>query len=386
MILLIMLSTSAHSAEYFLEPAVNIRTFADDNVRLSTDESDVVGGAVTEGSMNIGVRNPRTRLNLKPSLKISRLTQDVGLDTEDVKLDINAIHLPAERLQLTFDANLAEESIGAREVNVTGLTFDEVSKETTVVSPAVTYFLDDRNSVRFAYNYRDVFFEDAQRLGLTNFTFQQASIIYQRSLTERSSLDLQYSHSVFEVPDAGSQTDSNSIRAGFTHAWNETLTLSAGAGMIFSDSEFDISTPFGVLPGEESVSGSLFDLSLDRNFETMNISAGLTRSVSPGARGDLDVRDTWTMNLDRQFSDRWRGDLDLEYLENRSQNEFSAFNNDFDLLRVTAGMSWSFTRQLSLAGGVTYRRLTNAGVSESPESTQLFFTLNYDFDRISISR
>lgn len=377
---------NSYAAEYYAEPTITSLMKLDDNVRLTTLPHNTVGSAALEGQVEVGYAVEKTNITLTPAVKVSRYSEEVGLEQNDIFVDVSANHAVSTRLRLSFDAGLKDETIGTQEINVTGTTFNEVRKDTKSLSPSINYSINDKLNLSLSYAIQEVAYDDSPVVNLSSFDFQQLTLTSSYQFNEKNNITLQTYKTIFEVTDTDSKTVSHAVQLSLNHVFNETLTFSAGGGFILSNSEFNLSGISGPIRTEQSVSGSLFDFSINKSFETTNVNVGFSRNVFPGVTGDQDVRDSWSLNVQQRFNDRFNARLNVSFLDNTSQNQFNNTNNDFEFLQLNSSVNYLMNRNLNVELGYRYSRNENASVSAIPDSNSVFVNLRYDFDRVSFSR
>lgn len=381
-----MQSINTYAAEYYVEPSITSSLKLDDNVRLTALPHNTVGAGVIEGKADFAYITEQTNLKLTPAAKVSRYTEEVGLDENDLFVDVTADHFLSSKAQLSLDASMKDEAIGTQEVNVAGTSFDEIRKETKSYGPSISYVVNDKLNLQLSYAFQEVAYDNTSSTRLNSFDYSQFTLTSSYRLNEKNDISLQAYRTVFEVVSSDSETTSHAFQFSFNHFYSDTLSFSAGAGIILSESEFNTFTLAGLTRAEENVSGSLFDFSINKSFETMNVALAFRREVSPGTTGDQDVRDNWLLNVRKKFSNRFNATLNLNYFNNTSQNQFSNTSNDFEFLLLNSSISYLINRNFSVELGYKYSKIDNLNALTTPDSNNVFINLRYDFDKLSISR
>ena len=377
---------NSSGAEYYADPLLLSQLVLDDNIRLARDDIEPVIGNVTDLKLVSGINDGDKYLRFSPRLRLARYNEETGREANDIILDLESGYSFSETLSLRVDGRYGNEVINQPEVNVTELTFQEITRETLSASPSISWVPDSRTQLRFSYSIQEVSYDGGQNFGLSSFNYDQIALSGTYALTEKLSLTANVYRSEFSLLDVDSSTITYAGQGGFDYTFNETTSFSLSAGYLQSESEFQIPTLTGFIDGEETATGSLINIGFRKAFETMNFNFNFNRNVTPGIRGDQVVRDTLDAELNKQFTPKLSGVLDYTQFENTSQNSFSTFNNNFEFLRIRSFLSYKMTRKLRFDGGYIYREIEDDINPGARDSNSLFFRLVYNFDKYSISR
>ena len=373
-------------AEYYADPLLLSQLVLDDNIRLARDNIETVVGNITDLKLVSGINDSDKYLKFSPRVRLARYNEETGREANDVILDIESGYNISETLSLRVDGRYGNEVINQPEINLTELTFQEITKETMSVSPSISWAPNNRTQLRFSYSIQEISYDGGQNFGLSSFNYDQLGLSGSYALTEKLSLTANVYRSEFSLLDTNSSTITYAGQAGFDYIFNETTSFSFSAGYLESESEFQIPTIAGVFNGEETATGSLINIGFQKAFETMNFNLNFNRNVTPGIRGDQVVRDTIDAGISKQFTPKLTGILDYTQFENESQNTFNQFDNNFEFLRIRSYLSYKMTRKLRLDGGYIYREIEDDVNPGARDSNSLFFRFIYNFDKYSISR
>ncbi len=139
--------------------------------------------------------------------------------------------------------------------------------------------------------------------------------------------------------------------------------------------------------GTVNKSGLIIDASVEKQFETTTIVAGLSRSSLPSGRG-LTERDEFYINGTHLFSDRLTGRGSFRYFSTQSESEETLFTfggRPTDQIRLEAGFDWLWTEFWTVSGGYTYSRRSAEG-SDTADGHTIFLMIGYNGNKYAISR
>ena len=153
-------------------------------------------------------------------------------------------------------------------------------------------------------------------------------------------LSASFSYSRFSASQAP-DTESYSPNAGFSYQYDPTLSLGAYAGVY-------VNRPLG--GGSDSIStgvGPTFSISLNKRFELSSVNLGGSQSVSNSAGvAGTSITDAAYLYYNVALSEHLSGSLGTSY------SHFDTSQTNFDVLYVTAALSYPLWRYFST--GVSY--------------------------------
>jgi hypothetical protein len=374
----------AQAAEFAFEPDIRASGEVNDNRRLTNGPHDTVIGSLLTLDALLAVRTERTSVEVTPMINAERYSDDAGLDldNEDYILNMLIVHSASEISQLEIEVEMAEEALLRTEVTDTGILQAGATRRTQAVSPAWTWIVTEKDSLRIGFSSQQINNEGA---GLVDYTFKSADTTWTHSFSERDQGSLTLFGSVFRIPDLQSKSRSAGFQVGYTRAFSETLTGTASIGMLYSDQEFiglrEIFPGIFILAAMQTENtGMLAAASVEKRWgERTVLSADFSNSVSPSSAGFLQTSRRLNANARHRFTERLTGTLGGTWLTNSSLGEETARQQDRDYYSVYTRLSYRLSEEWSVAGGYRYATQSYAGAMGSdPESNQLLITVAYN--------
>ncbi len=376
----------SNAAEFSMSPSINMRLRLDDNIRLLVEPDSKIGGGVMQATTAIAYNSNKTSLRLVPSFQLSRYSEDVGLNNENIFIDVSGTHEFSEKHSLRIDASLRNEAVGVQDINVLGITFDEIERETRSINPAYTYTINERMNLQLSYSMQETIVEEGLTFGLNSSEVEQFSASFTHIYNEKTQIQALAYQTNFETTDTNTEITNNAFQLSASYQYSPSLSLTGGAGVIFSSSEFNLLTVNGITRNKANATGQIYNIGINKSFKEITINTAFERNISPGIRGDQDIRDTFTFILDKSFSEKLSSTIRFNYFENESQNEFNNANNNFTYFDVNTSVDYLFSKKLRFSAGYSYRSVDNENANDIASSNSVYFNINYSFDQLSTSR
>lgn len=263
------MSVSALAAEYSVTPFGTMRTEADSNKRLTTQDSDTTFGAVLDVGALFNAANDSSSLNITPRFSIGRFSDDgnnVDQDKEDYFLDVNGAHRFNDRFSAGATFGYANAGVVGAELEDIGLVVsggdvfaignntnlnENFSRETISGGPSLTYIFSEKDSLTLSGNWADTTYErqDTELADYTHYSLN-ASWLRQLSPSDQLSvsvfmskqdpeLDFLVRNSAGPSPESlNSEYDEIGMTLGYVHSFSDTLLGRFSAGVRKTDGEF----------------------------------------------------------------------------------------------------------------------------------------------------
>jgi hypothetical protein len=384
-----------NAAEWSAEPRVTASSLVNTNKRLTTDEHDTVFGLIGDIGVVLQRATEINTLQFEPRVRVERYWGEENLDSDNYSFRFGVDHR-FERALLGLDAAYARDNTLTTELLTTGQVQTQLAVDTVTIGPSIGFLLTERDRVDLGYNYNQVSYEEAPGSGLSDYTYKSADVTYTHDLTEKAQGFVQFSYSRFDVEDirndrsdllnlinTGSSTDSYTVIGGF-QGNTETLAGSASGGLIYSESELEIGGRKVTFSGI----GSLFNFTLEKQFERGTAAGAYQRTVQPSGDGSQNVQDRWNAALSRRFTERMTGNLGFNHYSTITQfnEQFGRGDDTRTYLVGDAGLSYFLDPWWSVFLRYSYQQQTFAGSDDSADSNQVQLGLNYSGRKWSVSR
>lgn len=181
--------------------------------------------------------------------------------------------------------------------------------------------LDERSDVQLAMSGDHVAYSDATAAALTNFDYAQASLQYERNLTERWqwTLDAGYGH--YQVLNYGFESDSRFVQTGVNRALAEQWSLAAQIGYSYLSALQRADTPYYFPCVYNNVSSVCvttlsvqqhyaaatpsYAVTLEHRGERLVLDLAASRAIEPTGIGALLTQDDVSIKASYPWTARW---------------------------------------------------------------------------------
>jgi hypothetical protein len=371
-----------------MEPAVKVQEMYDDNVRLRTMNEQDSWITTLSPEVTLGSRTETSDINVYGRWDSKRYHSISALNTDNQFINFNGSHFNERntwQVDLTYNRDTSIES----ELEDTGrITDSAIRREEAIIAPSWTHALNERTTVQLSGNYRDVQYEDPGNTGLNDYKTHTISGYVQHQWTEPTAFFASVYASGYkqETDTSSTRIDYQGLNLGVIHNLTENLTLTASAGRQKNDTHQEVLF-FGFIPvtTDTSATGNTYRLELEKQDEITTYTASFERTVSPSARGNLNNRDDYSFTVRHRYSRRLNLDFTARYLEQESTLGTNVAN-DRTYWSVRPGVRYRFNENTTLTGAYQHRYQKYANASDDADSDQVMFTLNYNWDKFSLSR
>ena len=207
LIIALVMSMSAHAAEWSVEPKISLRTGYNDNIRLTTLDHDSVWEAALSPSVKFGVAKENQGLVGDAGFKIRRFTGGNGrdssdvLDREDYNFNTNAYH-GTERNTFRGNINYTRDSTLDSELDETGFVVDQyATRDRFTLGPSWERILTEKMKASLDYQFTTVSYsDDPGIIDLVEYDYHVLSSSLVRQFTPRVQGTLSASYSLYK-PD-----------------------------------------------------------------------------------------------------------------------------------------------------------------------------------------
>ena len=236
---------------------------------------------------------------------------------------------------------------------------------------------------------RTLFGQNAVSAELIDYRYSSLSPSLAYSVSERDTLRVVGSAGRYYSLNGSTSSDSANLQLGFDHQLNELWKLSTSAGYSKSINKYDYSFyeyyngyfyPVSeVLKGNQT--GGVYSASVTRQSETLSLSAGATRALTPTGLAFLTRQDSVNVSANYGFSERWTFSAGAIW-QNLSNPVIGGGSVDRRFYNVDFSAQWHWTEQwrVTLDARVLGQRY-NQPVVVSAESSGLSLEISRQFYR-----
>jgi hypothetical protein len=264
-----------------------------------------------------------------------------------------------------------------------------------------------------SYQLSEVSYVDGKSDGLYDYRSRQATAKWSYLLSPRSQFFLAANYSWYRAPDTNIQSfalvDSaiglTSVPFNISEVDSRTPSFSAGIGHTFSGtmqgtlmigrrktSTEQTGTAFNLFGAPFSYSrtiddtGTTFSGDLKKEFETLSITANVSRNISASGAGAETETDQFFLQVNRPMSARLNAKLIVSGSESRRITGATTLDTNIRQYSIQPGLNWRWTPEAMASFSYSYRQLKRESEDQTAQVHALSLGLAYTWPTYSISR
>lgn len=368
-VLLLGIAAAPARAAWETIPELEVRSEADDNVRLSPVDQEASSRAVFDARFRLSNFGQRGNAYVEP-----RIVSDAYADEVDTPLESNDVFFVArgqydwQKAGFGFDMGYSDESVLRSEFD--DALPDDLSGEAPSDGSAGTLgnftaqrersymnfnfdlTTSERTTLRLESQRIDVsYYEDTSFLRLrTPYDDSRAALRLIRRVDERNSVSAGAFVSQYNASGTSNSTDSYGVEGRFTRPVTQQWTMDLTAGVQRSDFVYLDFTGQTVDNAEANFTASI---AMRKRAERMNWNVGMGRYLNPSSAGFLEARNEIRASVAREFTEKLRGQLGVRFAEYTPLNEREPLPNR-QYGSATLEIEWALRRRWFVVGGIDY--------------------------------
>lgn len=411
---LLLFTGNSYALDWLAEPGFGFSERYSDNLRLLVNTIPHHDNFVSTISPSLMLGYIADDNELKTNFHWNQLVYhgESDLDYSEKTVSLNHI-FQAERWKTGLMAKYSDESslTGQLDVNGSGQISTQVPRFTKSIAPEFTYFLSEKDSLLFSYNYTNLVFGKHLSIGFSDYHTNQADVTLNHKYSQQLSLNARVGYSTYDAANNSfarlrkstfpfefentelaytrSQTTYN-YQVGLQYAFTEKMTISANIGMNdVSTTSSNIlkfltcrtgpgSCPDVGTPQPFSNTGNTYSLAFYRLFEHGDLSLNANQQLSPASTGSLQNTSQINATANYHIDDRWTAGINGYYLKSEivggSVNSgLGAINRN--LTSISPNIQWKMTQDINIQLSYSYldQILTSTNQSANSNSLQLQF-------------
>lgn len=425
-------SEAVLSAEWSIEPSVSIREAYHDNIRFTPLAHPSVWESSLSPSVKLSSKTEVSEVSGLVQVNINRFTGDPGLNQNDRVFRLFT-SLQSERNLWGVDVSYMQDSTSESEQAKTGVVQARTRRSLLSINPSWTRSLTELVSLKLDYGFQEVKYEAPSNQN--DYTHHQVGTVLQYQLSERDQLSLTASYSLTNlapiisqfpefmevdfppfglvpIPWGGTDTidyksSVRSLQMKFDHTFSETLqgNLSVGWNIVNTDITHTCNGYLGVqysyLNGYNGTScsgfaehplvtfnsktegtGSSFNVSLEKTFDTGKASGFASRETNPSGNG-LVVTDKLGVSLAKSFREDFTGSVDATSYRTKFISMASPGSRYYTF---EPKLNWRLTEWWTFDAGYRYSRVEYENVPTAITANMVYFNLAHNWPKKAISR
>ncbi|MHB8716890.1 MAG: hypothetical protein ACYC9H_12885 [Sulfuricaulis sp.] len=397
--LIVTFQETCQAAEWFTTPSIQLREDYNDNVLLTTQPHSGESSTWVTPALNFGVASDIWQATGQASLTNSRYPGHSQLNSNAQNYSLGSSYkTERETWQLNGSYSkipfITQETIGIN----TGLYTQNIITDTTSISPSWTWLITELTQLQLSYSQGNVSYLNGASSGLFDYRSSEASAKLSSQYDVYTQIFLQTTYSIFRVPSTSFKSKTKSYQVGATRSFSDTMnaTFSLGSRSTLNQQQ---GIPICLLsfaasclvPGPQIMASSrssspTFTASLEKQFETLHLSAAASRAYEPSAAGQELRSDSVFLSVTRPFTERLTGGLTINGYKMRVDAGSTASVDNRKVYQIQPSLSWQWTPEWNLGTGYSYTHVQRVNDTTSASSSETYLTLTYQWPTISISR
>lgn len=382
----LILLPSPGTAQWRVVPSIGVGLQYDDNPSLNTSAIPVssVHGYLIEADASIIYDSPLTDFSITPTVRLSRYDETSDLDSDDYFLDFDYDYT-GQRSRFRFRGTYGDES--ARTAERSGVDFDveepgdipdddsgrvltTEKRQRVQLSPQWSYQTGQQSLVRIGASYIDVTYEDRPLQFNTDYEETIGTAGFEYNWSERSAvtLDGYYRENYFD--SSGRDFSGYGATTGIKRILSEKTRFILNVGI---DSTEDA-------VGEKQTN-PIGEISLVRVMETSRVLVSYRRSVSGSGAGEISVRDSVSLNVTRDLSQKFTIGAGLRAYQTSALDKDSVNFDERDYLQLRVLLTWNLTRDFAVELDYAYTNLDREVLASDAESNVVNLWFRYRRNR-----
>lgn len=395
--ILLCLPLFSEAAEWSAEPSVRLGSEQNDNIRLAARSRDGVTGFMVSPKLNMAVISDIWRVSGSAELIRKRYRGDSEFDKDDQFYNVFSSYATERstwqlRGSLTRVEVLTDERISAD----SGYLQVPRAQDASSISPSWTWMMTELTQLQLSYSLSGVSYVNGASAGLYDYSSRSVTTQLSSKLDPYNQVFFTAGYSIFRVPLTTLESKTATYQVGITHTFSETASGTLSAGRRNTATERDVlQCIFSPLPGiclatinttiHTKESSSVFDGSLEKQFERIRANATLSRAFSPSGSGGQVLTDSLSIALSRPMTAKLTGKFSATGFKVGTQRE-GVTSVDQRRYQVEPNLRWQWTRELSLDTTYRYVHLKRAADRQAAVSNALYLTLLHQWPKVAVSR
>ena len=366
-------AVGAYANEWTAEGSASLSGTFDDNIRLSSTDSQSVFGAIFAPYLAVHGRSPIWDMKFMADASIAQYTEDSNLNSEDPRLRVDTRYrTQLGLLRLQGEASRASTLI--TEATDTGNFTTTTQRNLFRLTPSWTYLVSELDTISVGAGWTDVSYESAALNDYRSFS-ANAGWARQVSPADVVSLNLAATRFISESTVALESTAFTALTS-WQHEFSDRLSVSVGAGPQYYTTDL-------LLPGgggmttEDSAFGYSVDASVNYQLDELTaVGASFGRRIDPSSSGSPLQRNRFEVNASHQFLPRLSGRARAFFQLDSDPTDTSAPGRDRDYFAIEPRLVWAMTEDWDLSGVYRFRTQdTQSG--DRAFSNAIFVTVSY---------
>jgi len=276
-----LISSNAPAAEWSSDVSAFLRQEYNDNITMTAAPHKAVLGNTASTLLALNRRDELLQVTASALGEYTAYIGESGLNFGSYDLKLTPVY-QSGRAAWTLDGEMKQDVTLGSELRETGVVLTRDKRRFESASPSLSWSLTERSSIRVQYAYTHVRYPGTNP-GLVDYEAQVADVDWLVSPTEKDTLTTTVRYLDYRTSSTGFTSQDYSLQEGLKHEFTETVRgeLSAGADYTVSNSGAGASAP------TDRQWGGLLNASLEQQSEVMLSKGSVSQEVLPSGGGYL---------------------------------------------------------------------------------------------------
>ena len=347
-----------------------------DNKSLQSTSPGHVWGLLTTISTELVRESPTLDASLRAEIQIDEWTgpgEQPGDDAFDQDYGINVLR-KTKTANYGLTGSYTIQSTSTSELDDSGDRTVDAERLTGNVTGTALFNVNRNNTANLSASFEDVDFTGDSD-SFTPSQNYEVSGGWTHSITASTAADLNVSWNLDEADGTGFDRRSNTyeILAGVSSKLWDGFVVRFGTGFVWNRSKLFT----GVGNTTETQTGVPFELGIDYNFKTTQISFFAERGVEPSSSGEMTVRTAGDLTISHQINRATSIALTASF--SRRESVSDELDTETDYATLTPTYSMTLARGWTAVIGAEYAHRED--ITSSASSKSVFVSLKWDVPR-----
>lgn len=396
-------------AEWSIEPSISVYEEYNDNIRFTAGPHPKVWETSIRPNIKFSKKTEVSEISGQTQFGVNRYNGDASLNQNDQLILLFANHV-AERNIWSMNASYHRDTTS--ELATTGIVQPRTQRAALNLSPAWTYSLSPRLSLKADYQYENVKYDSNSS---TDYSVKQGGAGLQYALTEQDKLNLRifyakvdYAPYSIETPiclvppflgfcfspavnvsDVTSKSSTRGAQIDLTHLFSETMTgfFSLGRREVLSTTNLKQTIfPAAVVTSDTvtetrtnnySLSGQL-----EKEFETGAFGGLISRDINPSGAGLVNT-DRYAISVRKSLAEKLTAFWDASFYRTTFISVPASGSRYYTF---TPKLNWRLSEDWAVDIGYRFARVKYDNSTAPVTVNAVYLNLNYTWPKIATSR
>lgn len=398
---LVLLSPAGSSAvEYSAQPSISMQSAYDDNVLLTTQPDHSVSSGTINPQLDLAATMENWQVRSTGRLRGIWYSRDAGLNTYDKFFYVTSFLKQARSLWQLNGATIKESALLSETFSPDlGIVRTQTHRMTRSIAPAWSLFVTENTQFKLEYQSADANYDQNAGASLTDYLSHQTNLTLSNQITKKTQIFLTGGDSEFKAPTQEYRSTTSSWQLGLTNNFSDTVKANLSAGgrkttsnhiihciILPSFPGFCIKLPFDLIDTNKD-SGSLYNFSLQKQFERTRLSTTVNRGIDASGSVTQVQTDSVSIALNHDIMPTT---LTASFIASGSRSQavggITANYPERDYSLFESQLSWRWAENTTIDGAYRRVRLKYTNIDAAAVSNSVHLTITYQAPGFRISR